>query len=46
MTKFRTVASGGFYWLVCDLDTGLRIWLYKQGRVGDRIRPGQKMKED
>lgn len=46
MTKLLTVVHDGFYWLVCDLDTGLRVWLHKQGKVGDLICPGQKMKED
>lgn len=48
MTKLRTVVRGGFYWLVADVtqpDRTRRVWLHKQGRVGDCICPGQKMKE-
>lgn len=48
MTKLRTVARGKFLWLVADVtqpDRIHRVWLHKQGRVGDCIRPGQKMKE-
>lgn len=44
MTKFKTFAVDGFYWLgvVCNGKTTL---LYKQGKFGDCIRPGQRMKQ-
>jgi hypothetical protein len=49
MATLRTVPHGGFLWLVVDVqqaDRVRRVWLHKQGKVGDCIRPGQKMKEN
>lgn len=44
MAKFATVTKGGYYWL-CFEGNGRRIYLHIQGRVGDCIRPGQKMRD-
>lgn len=43
MTKFKTFVVGQFLWLgvVCNGKTTL---LHVQGRAGDCIRPGQRMR--
>jgi hypothetical protein len=41
MTKFVTVVRDGYYWLAADVGT-TRYFLHCQGKVGDRIRPGQR----
>ena len=42
MSTLRTVPLAGNLWLVCDTNDK-RHWLHPQGKVGDCIRPGQKM---
>jgi hypothetical protein len=45
MAKFKSIERDGFRWLVYETAEGHRVWLYRQCRVGDRYRPGQRMRE-
>ena len=42
MTKFVSVQRDGFWWLALSYGDKL-VYLYKQARVGDCFRPGQKL---
>ncbi len=44
MSKFKSVDRDGYVWLVYVASTGAEIWLYRQCRVGDRMRPGQRLR--
>lgn len=42
-TKLKTVTIGDNHVLVADTDTGTRVALHVQAKVGDCFRPGQRI---